>query len=204
MLSSLARPRALRLAAWLAGGLTALLLFLHYFLPAPALDRLAQPVLQSIVWLSAGALALAALSLAGRHLAQVRAQPTSRLFVVGFVIALAAGLLSPGAGQALNRWLLQWTITPGLAALFALLPIFLAAALFRRLRLWDVGSVLMVLTLVILLMAQTPDLAAGWPALAGFRHNLLVGPVAAALRGVLLGAALGVILAALGRGRRVE
>lgn len=179
-------------------GAAGVVAFLNYFLPGTAITLLAQPLLQAVVLLTALALLLASTRLVVRHLLQIRRSPASIALVGGFALALVAGLLPEGFEGGVGAWLYQWLLGPGLAAVFALLPIFLIYALWR-LRLGDVGLVLFALSLLLVLLAQTPWLAAHFPALAMVRHNLLVGLGAAVFRGVLIGLAVGLILAALSR-----
>lgn len=186
----------------LAGILAAaagVVVFLNYFLPGTAITQLAQPVLQAVVLLSAVGLLLASARLAVRHLLQIRRSPASIALVAGFVLALTAGLLPEGFEGGAGAWIYQWLLGPGLAAVFALLPVFLVFALWRHLSLRDAGMVLFALSLIAVLLAQTPWLAAQVPALAAVRHNLLVGLGAAVFRGVLIGLALGAVLAVLAR-----
>ncbi len=190
------------LALLLAAG-TALILFLHYFLPAPAVQRLAQPLLGWIVQLSAAALLLAMLHLLHRHAARLRQAPLDALVILAFLLTFAAGLLPADFLSGSGRWLYQWLLGPGLAALFALLPIFLAYALLRHLRLRSVPAGLFALGFLIVLAGQTPALTAIAPWSAALRHNLLIGPGAAALRGVLIALALAALFSALQRWRRV-
>lgn len=192
-------PSLFRTLAALVAGVAGVVVFLNYFLPGTAITLLAQPLLQAVVLLTAVALLLASLRLLVRHLVQIRRSPASIALASGFVLALAAGLLPAGFEGGIGAWVYQWLLGPGLAAVFALLPIFLVYALWRHLRLRNAGMVLFALSLLIVLLAQTPWLAARVPALAMARHNLLVGLGAAVFRGVLIGLAVGLILATLSR-----
>ena len=189
----------LRIAAVIVGALTGILLFLQYFLPAPALNAFAQPVLKWIVLLSGAALLLAAANLLRLHVRNLRQRPASIALLVGFAVAFVVGLLPAGFESGAGLWLYRWLLAPGLAALFALLPIFLVYALYRHLNLRDLAAVFFAIGLLVVLLGQTPLLTERLPFLAALRHNLLVGPAAAALRGVLIGLALGVILGVFSR-----
>ncbi len=195
-MSSSPTATVLRVLALALGVIAGAIVFLNYFAPVPPLSSLAQPVLQAVVLLTAAALLFGSLNLLARHLRRLRHGRASVAVVVGFLLAFAGGLLPQGYDAGWGRWVLDWLLIPGLAALFALLPIFLAFALYQRLRLRDLGMLVFAVGLLLVLFGQTPALA---PYLAGIRHNLLVGPAAAAWRGVLIGLALGVILAALSR-----
>lgn len=181
------------IAFWL-GILTAIILFLQYFLPTTWLSNLAQPFLFWIIALTATALVLAAANLWFKHLRRIPDSISSTLLVAGFGVALVAGLLPNGFEAGLGQWIYRWLIAPGLAALFALLPIFLAYALYRHLQLRSVGSVLLALSLVLVLLGQTPLIAERVPVLAALRHDILIGPAAVAFRALIILLALGLTL----------
>lgn len=189
----------LRSFVGILAGVAGVIVFLNYFLPGTAITQLAQPLLQATVLLTAVGLLLASVRLTVRHILQIRRSPPSIALVAGFVLALAVGLLPEGFEGGAGAWVYQWLLGPGLAAVFALLPIFLVYALWRHLRLRDAGMVLFTFGLLVVLLAQTPWLAAKIPALAMVRHNLLVGLGAAVFRGVLIGLAVSLVLAALSR-----
>ena len=185
----------LALAVALATGAIA---FASYFFPKPWLSNLAQGVLKTTVLVSGGALLVASFNLIRRHWPKARQRDGgSLLLLAGFGVMFVTGLLPGGFLAGVGSWLYHWILAPGLAALFALLPIFLAVALFRHLSLRDVGGVLLFVGLVTVLLGQVPALTARIPFLAAARHDLFIAPVAAAFRGMLLGIALGSILALL-------
>ena len=180
--------------------MSGVVVFLQYFFPTSAtLTGLAQPFLQWVVLLTATALLLAVANLVARHVRQLPQQQLSGFLLVGFAVMFLAGLLPAGYEHGLGQWLYRWLLAPGLAALFALLPIFLGYALVQRLRIRDVGGLLFALALVLVLLGQTPLLVDKLPFLAAIRHDILIAPVAAVFRGVLIGLALGVILTTLSR-----
>lgn len=181
------------IAFWL-GILTAVILFLQYFVPVPWLNHLAQPLLVWIIALTAAAFVLAAVHLWGKHISKMTESASSALLVLGFAGALIAGLLPQGYEAGLGQWLYRWLIAPGLAALFALLPIFLAYALYKHLQLRSIGSVLLALTLVLVLLGQIPLIAERLPLLAALRHDILIAPAAVAFRALIILLAVGLTL----------
>lgn len=188
-----------RLSGVLAG-LVGAIVFVHYFWPVTPVREAAQPVLRSVVLLGGMALVLAAWRLWARHVRQWR-QPESAALLVGMVLALVAGLWPGDSATGPGPWLYTWLLRPGWAALLALMPFFLAAALWRRLGVDGPAAFAFVTGLVLMLLAQTPLLVAAWPALAELRHWLLTGLVAPVLRGVLIGLSLGFVLSVLARSR---
>ncbi|MBE2238781.1 MAG: hypothetical protein IAE81_13400 [Caldilineaceae bacterium] len=122
------------------------------------------------------------------------------LALIAVLIAVAgAGLLSPtGAASPLLEWVFDAVIAPGQAALFALLIFFMAAAAFQYLRIGRRGGAWMLAGFLVILAAQTPFIFA-WlpPGSAGVADWLLNAPVMAALRGVLLGSSLALLIVGL-------
>jgi hypothetical protein len=194
-----------RLPAWIGLGLAlaaGLVLFVNYFFPLALLNAPAQFLLKTGMLTSAGALLLILVQLVRRHGPQARQrQPGSILLLTGFGIMFGAGLLSGRFDTGVEGWLYQWALAPGMAAIFALLPIFLIFALTRRLRIRDLGGFLFFLGMVFVLLGQMPGLSRVTPFFAATRHDIFIAPAAAAFRGVLLGLALGGILAILRRAR---
>lgn len=184
-----------RLSGILAG-LVGVIVFTHYFWPSATMREAAQPILRSVVLLGGMTLVLMAWRLCARHIRQWR-QPESAALLVGMALALGAGLGPGGYTAGPGRWLYEWLLRPGWAALLALLPFFLVAALWRRLQVDGPATFAFVAGLLLMLVAQTPLLIAAWPGLADLRHLLLTGLVAPVLRGVLIGLSLGVVLGVL-------
>lgn len=115
--------------------------------------------------------------------------------VVGTGLLNPAGMVSP-----LLEWIFDALIAPGQAALYAMLVFFMAAAAFRYLRVGRRGGTWMLLGFLIVLLVQTPFDAAAlglsetMDRLADAARWFLDAPVMAALRSVLLGSALALLV----------
>jgi hypothetical protein len=122
------------------------------------------------------------------------------LVLVAVLVAVASsGLLSPaGAASPLLEWIFDAVIAPGQAALFALLVFFMAAAAFQYLRIGRRGGAWLLAGFLVILAAQTPFVTA-WlpPGSADAANWFLNAPVMAALRGVLLGGSLALLVVGL-------
>lgn len=122
------------------------------------------------------------------------------LVLVAVLVAVASsGLLSPaGATSPLLEWVFDAVIAPSQAALFALLVFFMAAAAFQFLRIGLRGGAWLLAGFLLMLAAQTP-LATFWlpPASADAANWFLNVTVMAALRGVLLGGSLALLVVGL-------
>jgi hypothetical protein len=162
----------------------------------PTLDDVAGAVVEMVILVAAGAAIAAVASLAWRRggdLWRRRGDPVgAALVLVGIAAMLMVGLRpgSAGASDPAVRWLVGALVVPIAATLFSLLFVTTLAAARRavaarpREALILVGAALLVLVLVLPFGGDAGivgSTAAGW---------LLDGPIAAVLRGVLLGAAL--------------
>lgn len=192
--------RALAVALAIVSGLTVLL---DRFVSHPLVDAAASTLVDWAVLLAALALLAGLLNLALWHSRQV-ARPTgsrvalsrrlaSLALVVILLITLAAGLLHPqGPASPLSSWLFQFLQAPLQATLFSLLAFYLLSASYRALRpggplgRW---GMLVMLAATITMLAQLPGEQSDW--LLTARAWLVSGPTLAAVRGVLLGIALG-------------
>jgi hypothetical protein len=123
----------------------------------------------------------------------------SLLLVAVLVAVFVAGVISPaGANGPLLAWVFDTLVAPSQAALFSLLVFFMAAAAFRYLRINRPGGAWMLAGAVIVLLAQWP-LLTQWlpPAYGEVSFWLLDAPVMAALRGVLLGSGIALLIVGL-------
>ena len=111
-------------------------------------------------------------------------------------VILAAGVINPaGANAPVLTWVFDSLVAPGQMAIFALLVFFMAAAAYRFLRINRPGGAWMLAGALIVLVAQWP-LATQWlpPAFAAATFWLLDAPVMAALRGLLLGSGIALLV----------
>ena len=171
------------------------LVFINYLFHPSILIVPAQFLLKVVVLTTGAAILMAAFNLLRGHVQRGAQKDVGSLLLIGaFIITFIAGLLPGAFRTGVGAWLYQWLLAPGLAALFALLPIFLAYALFRHLSVRTLGGFLLFLGLIIVLLGQTPSLVAFFPIVANTRQRVLTIPAAMAFRGVILGLAVGVIL----------
>jgi hypothetical protein len=120
----------------------------------------------------------------------------SLVLVAVLVAVFVAGIVNPaGANGPLLAWVFDALVAPAQAALFSLLVFFMAAAAFRYLRVTRPGGAWMLAGALIVFLAQWP-LAVQWlpPAYVQATYWLLDAPVMAALRGVLLGSGIALLI----------
>ncbi|MCB0045687.1 MAG: hypothetical protein KDD92_09670 [Caldilineaceae bacterium] len=155
------------------------------------------------ILLGAFVLTLGAVNVVWVHLRHVQAGRTGWLdslaLLVIFCITLVTGLVAPnGMMSPPMEWLFDNVIAPGQAALFAVTFFFLAAAAYRYLRFDRPGGGWLLIGALLMLISQLPAAAPVLPAeVVATTVWLLETPAMAALRGVLLGAALAAIFVGL-------
>lgn len=155
---------------------------------------------QWLIFLAGIALLIGTANVAAMHLWRI--QTGQRDWVLSLVLlavllaVFVAGLVSPaGANGPLLDWVFTALVAPGQASLFALLVFFMAAAAYRFLRIDRPGGAWMLAGALIVFIAQWP-LATQWlpPAYASAAFWLLDAPVMAALRGLLLGSGIALLV----------
>jgi len=153
-----------------------------------------------VLLLSAFALLLGVLSVVWLHIRRIQLGREewwlSLILLVALLAVVGAGLVdASGAFSPPVMWMFDYVIAPIQATLFALLAFFLAAAAYRFLRIGRSGGVWMLAGALFMLIVQAPVsrlfLAAPLERLADW---LLEQPVMAALRGVILGGGLALLV----------
>lgn len=173
-------------------------------------DRLVEIVLiqslsdwlyRSMIVLGAVTLLLGVFNVVMVHVGRIRSGEKewsfSLLLVLCLVGTLVTGISAPnGIFNPIVAWLFDRWIAPGQAALFALLPFFLAVAAWRYLRFDHKGGGWMLAGALLMLFMQMPG---GTDSLLSSLvpnfDNWLSEPVTAVMRGVLFGGALAVLAA---------
>jgi len=175
-----------------------LLVCLSMLLPSPWLGRVSDMLLEGTLILAAFALLLGLLNILRTHTRAVFQGPRrgqSILLIVALLLTLAIGLLFPQS--AANAWVFDHVYLPIQASLGALLAFVALQAAYRAFRLRTVDAAILLVSSLIMLFLQIPATAALWPRLGSVRDWMLAVPVAAGVRGLLLGIALGTMATAL-------
>lgn len=117
------------------------------------------------------------------------------LVATAFAVLLAGLLDSAGVESPLVEWIFDSIIAPGQATLFALLAFFTAVAGYRYLRVNRPGGGWLLAGAVLMLVTQTPLLNVALPQdFVAAVVWLLETPAMAALRGVLLGSSIALVI----------
>jgi hypothetical protein len=166
-----------------------------------------QPMLgnlyQWLMWLGGAALLLGIANVVWLHLRRIesgrRDWGLSLALLAVLIAVLVAGLINPmGATSPLVEWFFDYVLAPGQAALFALLVFFMAAAAYRYLRIGRQGGAWMLAGALLVILLQLPLAVPLLPPNAVAAIEWFVdAPVMAALRGVLLGGGVALLVVAL-------
>jgi len=197
--------RTLPTALAIAVGLFVLVALL---LPVPLLSTIGTYFIDCAVIIAAFALFLGLLNVVRVHLHHIRERtktwPYSVLLLVALFAVLAVGLVTLTPSQAdqsqpsgPSHPALQWIYTnvmaPIQATFGALLAFLTLAAAYRLFRIRDAASVVMLVVTLLVLAGQASF--GLLPVLPELRDWILDVPALAGMRGILLGVALGTVLA---------
>lgn len=179
-----------------------LLLLADFVIINPSLAAVAGVLIEYLVLLSAAAAVAGGLSLVARHAGDLlhrRGERSSSLLVlVGMALILVAGFYpgSRGADDGAVRWLVGALLAPLVAALFALLFIFLLMAARRglALRMRETTVMLAAASLVVVLLLPLGGVLGSWLATAG--SWVLAVPIGSVFRGLLMGVAIATAITA--------
>ncbi len=195
--------RLARSAAILVTALCGSIVFLDYFVADPTLGAVGHTLVMWVTILAAVAFGLGLLNLMRVHGGRVMqgrpGWPYSLALLGALLVTLLLGLApgSSGGNEPALSWLFAYVYQPLSAAIFSLLAFYIAFAAYRalRLRTWEAGGLLV--ACVIVLLGQIPLGAQAWGALPQARTWLLAVVSTAAMRGIIIAAALGAILTSL-------
>lgn len=99
----------------------------------------------------------------------------------------------PGSTSAGAQWVLRYVYQPLEASFLALLVFFIATAVYRALRVRTWEMALFALSAVIVLIGSVPFMQVISPLIPAAKEWVINVPALAGVRGILLGAALGII-----------
>lgn len=184
-----------RVLSALTAGVVGLVVLFDFFLENPVLDAAGSFLLEGAVVVGAFAVILALLNLLQVHERRIRQREQGwGLSAVILVSALASLVVGLAAWQTpVLAWFYRYWLFPLEASAGALLAFAIVGAAMRvwRLRSRE-GTVLLVVGLLVLL-GSLPTESGLLAALAPLREWIVTVPTLAAVRGILLGVALGII-----------
>ena len=177
----------------------ALIVLLDFFVEHPVVNRAGMILTEGAVVLAAFAMILGLLNLFAVHTARLRKRETgwaySAILILTVLMMLIFGLGGPGSAPV--TWIFRYVYSPLQATIFSLLAFFVASAAYRAFRIRNWETALFVIAGLIVLLGQVPVGKLLWQQLPVLKDWILAVPVTAGTRGILLGVALGTVIAGL-------
>lgn len=176
-----------------------IIILADYMLRIPWLNSVAGKLLEGGMILGAFALLLGVLNLLGHHIARVRDGAPWRWqsWVILTTLPLMGllGLLFPASASV--DWVFAYIISPLQATLGALLVFYAIGAAAATFHLRSGAMILLFVSSLVFLVLWIPFISGLSPLVPVLREWLTAVPLAAGIRGILLGTAIGAIMAAL-------
>jgi hypothetical protein len=176
-----------------------LLVLLDFFVESPIVDAMGAFLVEGAVVLGGFALLLGVINLLTVHVARAKGREKGWGLSIVMVVTVLAMLLLGISGPASEpvTWAYDYVLLPLQATLYALLAFFVATAAYRAYRVKSWESLLMVGAGVIVLLGQVPLGKMIWSELPVLMDWVMAVPVLAGARGILIGVALGSVIAGL-------
>lgn len=172
-----------------------LIVLADFFLGNRYLDSLGQTLVRWTVIVAAFALFLGLFNVltvhGGRIWRRQRGWPYSIVLLATALIVLVAGVHGPQTPSV--AWVFHNIQLPLQATFFSLLAFFIATAAYRVFRARTLESTLLLITGLVVLLGQAPVSQLLWDRLPATKDWILAIPSTAGARGILLGAALGIV-----------
>jgi hypothetical protein len=184
--------------------LSGLIVLLGYWGDGELLGNAPNLLIEAAAFLASLALLMGAAHLAATHGRRALGDASqgaearrgfSAVLAVALVVTFAVGVLLPGS--ATLAWIFDHLYTPLQATMTALLAFFIVSGAYRAFRLGRAGAGVLLAASLFLLLAQLPISQRLSPYIPALRDWTLAVPVTAGVRGILLGAALGIVAATL-------
>ncbi len=177
----------------------AVLILLDFFFDSPVLDQASAILTEGAIVLAAFAMLLGLFNLLSVHATRVRKREKgwgySAVLAVVLVVMVLLGIASPSNPAV--TWAFRYVYSPLQATIFSLLAFFVASAAYRAFRIRSWESALFALAGLIVLIGQVPISRYLWDQLPVIKDWVLAVPATAGARGLLLGAAIGTVIAGL-------
>jgi len=169
-----------------------------YFLQSTWLQVAAARLLEGGIVLACFALVLGILKLVAYHAQRLRGNIQNKwqswIILVGLLGMLLLGIFADGPTE---QWVYSFIITPLITTMGALLIFYAVLAAPRLLTLRHGAAVILLISCVIFLLLWAPGISAVSPLIAAVRNWLYASLLGSSMRGLLLGSAIGAIVAAL-------
>jgi hypothetical protein len=178
---------------------SAFIVLLDFFIDHPVVNRGGAVLTEGALVLAAFAMILGMFNLFSVHAERIRKRESNWAYSAVLVLSLLIVLLFGfrGVESAPVRWIFRYVYSPLQATIFSLLAFFVLSAAYRAFRIRNWETALFVIAAVIVLLGQVPIGRLMWEGLPALKDWILAVPATAGTRGIILGVALGTIIAGL-------
>ncbi len=188
-----------RIVLSVVAGAVALMVLLDFFVEHPIVNKAGMILTEGAVILAAFAMILGLVNLFSVHTTRVRKREKdwaySAILILVVLIMLIFGLGGPGSPPV--AWIFRYVYSPLQATIFSLLAFFMVSAAYRAFRVRNWETALFVVAGIIVLLGQIPLGRLIWEQMPVLKDWILAVPATAGTRGILLGVALGTVIAGL-------
>lgn len=175
----------------------ACIVLLDFFVDQETVNRAGSFLVEGAVILAGFAVLLGLLNILSVHTVRVRKRERgwgySILLMLAVLVMLGLGVGGPGSAPV--NWVFRHIYVPLQATIFSLLAFFVASAAYRAFRVRSWETLLLVGVGIVVLLGQVPVGRLIWDQLPVLKDWLLAVPATAGARGILLGVALGSVIA---------
>lgn len=169
---------------------------LDFFLPFPTIKQTAKALGNWAIILGGVAIILGVLNIISVQYKKIRKRGEewyNGVVMIFFLMAVAVPSFIWGDKNVITDFLFDYVITPLNSTIFSLLAFFMASAAFRAFRARSVEASVLLLVAIIVMVARVPYFQDIMPPVVSLADWLSAYPAMAAIRGIMIGAALGII-----------
>jgi hypothetical protein len=178
------------------GSAVGVIILAAYFIVSKPLSALSSEIMSWGVIMSAFALCLASVNLVRKHVTQIARRdqlaPFSLALLIAFFGITIAGLFR-GSNSAEFTFFYKGILEPVSSSLYGMLAFYLLSAAFRTFRARSLEATFLLVSAVLVMLGRATIGSLIWEGFPGLAEWFLGTPNAAADRGVIIGAALGLL-----------
>jgi hypothetical protein len=170
-----------------------------YYVRVPWISTVAKELLDWTLILSAFALVLASINLVRKHVKSIAKSESTAPYSVLLLVVLAAFAftgIAVGTTSASFRFLFDSILEPVSSSLMGTIGFYFLSAAYRTFRARNLEATLLLVAAVVVMLGRSTIGTFIWPGANGAAEWLLDVPNTAANRGIIIGAALGLVSAA--------
>jgi RsiW-degrading membrane proteinase PrsW (M82 family) len=177
---------------------TGVIVILGYFLDISIVTAASSELQTWSVVISTFAMGLGFINLLGFHIPRVQKRKErewwlSLVLLIMLAATLVTGFMSPWADHPYFSYIFQTVNKPLGGSMYAILAFFITSAIYRAFRARNLDATLLLVAGLFTLLQKAPIGGAIWPGFNDIGTWFLKVPNSAGMRGIIIGAALGVI-----------